>query len=359
MNQYLSKIDSLLEIHAHLKSLTKKELKFLTKPWITQGLQNSVKKKNNIYSKFLKCKNQKHKEFYHSNYKTYRNLLSTLLKRAKGKYFTKFFNEDIENIKKKWIAIKSLVSMKRKGNDTPSNIRNDEKYIHGPIAIANTFNSFITSIAETVQAKIKFSNKSFRSFLSTKNNGSFRITATDKEEICKIISSVNINKSCGPNSIPTKILRLVQDQISKHLATLCNLSFSTAIFPTILKTAKVIPIHKRDSRLEVCNYRPVCLLSNIDKIFEKLMHSRLIGFLEERKILYYKQFGFRKDFSTNHVILNLPEIIQKALDDGKIACGVVINLEKAFDTVSRDILLEKLDHYGIREASQMTGSDPT
>ena len=89
------------------------------------------------------------------------------------------------------------------------------------------------------------------------------------------------------------------------------------------------------------------------------MHSRLIEFLEESKILYYKQFGFRKDFSTNHVILNLPEIIQKALDDGKIACGVVINLEKAFDTVSRDILLEKLDHYGIREASQMTGSDPT
>ena len=249
--------------------------------------------------------------------------------------------------------------MKHKNNDTPSIIRNGGKYIYDPIAIANTFNNFSTSIVGTVQSKIKFSNKSFRSFLSTKNNGSFRITATDKEEICKIISSVNINKSCGPNSIPTKILRLVQDQISKHLATLCNLSFSTAIFPTILKTAKVIPIHKRDSRLEVCNYRPVYLLSNIDKIFEKLLHSRLIGFLEERKILYYKQFGFRKDSSTNHVILNSPEIIQKALDDEKIACGVVIDLEKAFDTVSRDILLEKLDHYGIREASQMTGSDPT
>ena len=249
--------------------------------------------------------------------------------------------------------------MKHKNKDTPSKIRNDEKQINDPITIANTFNNFFTLIADTVQSKIKFSNKFFRSFLPTKNNDSFIITATNKEEICKVISSLNINKSFWPNSIPTKILHLVQDQISKHLATLCNLSFSTAIFPTILKTAKVIPIHKRDSRLEVSNYRPVCLLSNIDKIFEKLIHSRLIGFLEERKILYYKQFGFRKDFSTNHVILNLPEIIQKALDDEKIACGVVINLEKAFDTVSRDILLEKLDHYGIREASQMTGSDPT
>ena len=70
MNQYLSKIDSLLETHAPLKKLNKKELKFLTKPWITQGLQNSIKKKNNRYSKSVKGKNQKLKEFYHSNYKT-------------------------------------------------------------------------------------------------------------------------------------------------------------------------------------------------------------------------------------------------------------------------------------------------
>ena len=79
-----------------------------------------------------------------------------------------------------------------------------------------------------------------------------------------------------------------------------QLSFSTGIFSTILKTAKAIPIHKKDSRLEVSNYRPISLLSNIDKIFEKLMRSRLIEFLEERQILYYKQFVFRNDFSTNH-----------------------------------------------------------
>ena len=179
----------------------------------------------------------------------------------------------------------------------------------------------------------------------------FIIIATNKEEICKVISSLNISKSCGSSSIPTKILHLLQDHISKYVATICNLSFSTGIFPTILKTAKLIPILKKNFRLEVSNYRPISLLSNINKIFEKLMHSRPIEFLEERQILYYKQFGFRKDFSTNHAILNLLEIIEKALDDGQIACGIFIDLEKAFDTVSHDILLEKLDHYGIRGIS--------
>ena len=123
---------------------------------------------------------------------------------------------------KTWIGIKCLVPMKHKNKDTPSLNRNYEKYIHDPTVITNIFNNFFTSIAEIVQSKIKFSNKSFRNFLSIKkkNNYSFIITATNKKEISKIISPLNINKSCGPNSIPTKILHLVQNQTSKHLATI-------------------------------------------------------------------------------------------------------------------------------------------
>ena len=166
MNEYLSKFYSLLDTHAPIKKLNKKEVKFLTKPWITRGLQNSVKKKNNI-SKFMKCKNKILKEFYHNSYKIDRNLLSTLLKRAKEKYFTNFFNENIKDIKKTWKGIKTLVSMKQKNNDTPSLITKDEKYINDPVSIANTFNNFFTSVAEIVHSKIKFSNKSFRNFLSS------------------------------------------------------------------------------------------------------------------------------------------------------------------------------------------------
>ena len=77
--------------------------------------------------------------------------MSTLLKRAKEKYFTRFFNENMKDIKKTWMGIISLASMKHKNNNTLSMIRNDEKYINDPIAITNTFNNFFTSIAETVQ----------------------------------------------------------------------------------------------------------------------------------------------------------------------------------------------------------------
>ena len=166
--------------------------------------------------------------------------------------------------------------------------------------------------------------------MSSEINDSFIITSTNKEEIYKIISSLNTIKSCGPNSIPTKVLHFLQDQILNHLATICNLSFSTGVFPAILKTVKVIPIEVRNSKLEMSNYRPISLLSNIDKIFEKLMHSRLIEFLEEKQTPYYRQFGFRKDFSTNHAILTLLESMQKALDDEQFACWIFIDLKKAF-----------------------------
>ena len=307
-----------------LKNLTKKKLKFLTKSLITRGLQNSIKKKNNIYSKFVKCKNKIMKEFHHNNYKNYRNLLSTLLKRAKEEYFTNFFNENIKDIKKNWKSIKTLVSLRQKNNDTPSLATKDGKYINDPVAIANTFNNFFTSVAEIVHSKIKFSNKSFKNFLSSEIKDSLLITSTNKEEIYNIIS-LNSNISSGPNSIPTKVLHLLQDQIN-HLATICNLSFSTGVFPAILKTAKVIPIHKQNSELEVSNYSPISPLSNIDKIFEKLMHIRLNEFL------CYRQFGLRKDFSTHHAILTFLESIQKALDDRQFTCGIFIDLEKAFDT---------------------------
>ena len=96
------------------------------------------------------------------------------------------------------------------------------------------------------------------------------------------------------------------------------------------------------------NYRPSSLLSNIDKIFEKLMHRRLVEFLEGKQIFYYRQFGFRKDFSTNYAILTLLESIQKGLDDWEFTCGILIDVAKAFHIVSHDTLLEKLNHYGIR-----------
>ena len=103
---------------------------------------------------------------------------------------------------------------------------------------------------------------------------------TDKEEIPKIISSLNSNKASGPNSIPYRILFLLKnEEISEQLAELFNLSFTTGVFPSVLKTAKcIVPVFKKDSKLDYRNYQPISLLSNIEKILEKLSIRDYIPF---------------------------------------------------------------------------------
>ena len=116
-----------------------------------------------------------------------------------------------------------------------------------------------------------------------------------------------------------------------------------------LKISKVIPVFKdKGNYLECNNYRPISLLSNINKIIEKLMHERLYSFLSKHKCIYDRQFGFRNRHSTNHAILDLIEDIGNSMDNNKFAVGVFVDLQKAFDTVDHNILLNKLDHYGIR-----------
>ena len=163
-----------------------------------------------------------------------------------------------------------------------------------------------------------------------------------------MLSALNPRKASGPNSIPVHILHLLANDICKPLTIIFNLSFDKGVYPDMLKIAKAIPIFKKDSKLVVSNYRPISLLSNINKILEKLMFKRVYTFLEENKCLYSLQFGFRTRYSTNQTLINITETIRAALDSGKVAGGVFVDFQKAFDTVNHEILIWKLNHYGVR-----------
>ena len=145
----------------------------------------------------------------------------------------------------------------------------------------------------------------------------------------------------------SKILFILKNEISKQLAGLFSLSFMTRVSPSVLKIAEVVPVFKKDLKLDYSNYPPIYLLSNIEKILEKLMYNRFYTFLNNNKIIYNSPFRFRQQYSTFHALINITENIRKALDDGNIGCGVFVDLQKAFDTLDHQILLVNLNHYGI------------
>ena len=122
----------------------------------------------------------------------------------------------------------------------------------------------------------------------------------------------------------------------------------TGVFPSVLKTSKVVPVFKKDPKLDYSNYRSIFLLSSIEKIFEKPMYKRLYTFFNNNNIIYNLQFGFKQQYSTSHTLINITENIRKAPDDGNIGYAVFVDLQNVFVTVDHQILLAKLSHYGTR-----------
>ena len=229
--------------------------------------------------------NPQTKPIFHEQYKTCRNLLSTSMKQSKQIYYTKYFKNTWNNIKNTWKEITTIVSIKNITATVPHSTEFNNKIITDPTAMSNVFNNYFTSIAKKTNSNIKFSPKHYTDYLSYSNTNTFFLTPTDKNEISLIISSLDSHKSSGPNSIPVKILKLLKNDICQQLNDIFNMFFSTGQFPSVLKIAKVILIHKKQSGVDYTNYRPISLLSNIKEIIEKLMCKRLSNFLDINNLI--------------------------------------------------------------------------
>ena len=201
-----------------------------------------------------------------------------------------------------WTGIKKIISSNNSHHIFPPAITVNNETVTNPCDIANAFNNYFAKVAIDIQSSSRFSKKKY-DYLPPLNTESFFLTPTDSTEVSNIISSLNQNKSDGPNNIPIKILKLLNKDMSDQLAILFNQSFSSGMFPSILKTSKIIPIYKKGSKLECSNYRPISLLSNIEKILERLVYNRLYIFLGEKEI-FSLQFGFRQKYSTNHALIH-------------------------------------------------------
>ena len=184
-------------------------------------------------------------------------------------------------------------------------------------------------------------------YFKNMNQLNFLIAYISNEEVLDIINQLQ-NKATGPQSIPIKLLKLIPDLILIPLCKIINHSFQTGVFLDALKLNEIIPILKGGSTEELNDYRPISLLSIFDTIIEKLMHKRLYDFLQEHNVLFQNQFGFRKNNSTNFTLLEITAKIKETIDNKKYGCRIFIDLRKAFDTVNHEILLRKLEHYGIR-----------
>ena len=170
----------------------------------------------------------------------------------------------------------------------------------------------------------------------------------EENELLIIVNNLKSKKSSDCDDIDMCTVKRVIKEIVQPLTYICNLSFSTGVFPDKMKIAKVIPLFKSGADDNFSNYRPVSLLPQLSKILEKLFNNRMEKFIEKYHLMHASQYGFRTNTSTSMAILEFLEEVTSSLDKKKTTIGVFIDLKKTFDTIDHTLLLKKLHCYGIR-----------
>ena len=327
-----------------LKILTKKEIELECKPWITKGILTSSKIKNRTFKQFKKSGKQED----YQKFKRYRDLINKLKRKSMTLYYNKYFNEHMNNSKKSWTGINTILCREKKAKISDIFLNSNGKLFTDQKTVSKMFNNYYINVAGNLDKKIPKPRTKFQDYLKNPNEHSIYLKETTPAEVEKLISGLDSNKAPDLYGISTKVVKMGGFVMAEIISYLFNMSLNHGKFPSFLQNAKVIPCHKGDSRLEMSNYRPISLLPTISKLFEKLMYARLIEFINKHNILYENQFGFQSGMSTEYAVNALLNNIVNTLEEKKFGVCILLDFAKAFDTVNHDILLKKLEHYGIR-----------
>lgn len=174
------------------------------------------------------------------------------------------------------------------------------------------------------------------------------LKGTNEKEITDMVKTFEGKKSADCDGIDMSLVKQIIDCVVQPFTYICNQSLKTVVFPKKMKTAKVIPCYKAGDCYILSNYRQISLLSQFSKIMEKIFYIRLHDFITKHNILYDQQYGFRKNRTTSMALMEFVEEITTAIEKRRYAVGVFLDLKKAFDTVDHNLLIIKLQKYGIR-----------
>jgi len=315
-------------------------------PWMTAAMLVSRKNKNKLESKSIKSPTPENI----NNYKNFKRVYRSILRKAKNSYYQDQFSIYSKNIKQTWNVLKKVLKSNSSKTEIPDLFVSEGKAFSGLNEITEGFNDFFVNVGPKLASSIPSTNKTFSEYLSNPIEQNFIFANVTPETIFETLSLLKSKISCGKDNISTKLLKDIMPNVISPVVYLFNLSLKTGFIPDSFKCAKVIPIFKSGATCDFTNYRPISLLSSFSKLLEKLVSRQMFRFIDKYNIIYSHQYGFRPKHDTSHPLLQFLDKIYQGLkkDESEYTLGVFLDLKKAFDTVDFDILLEKLNHYGFR-----------
>lgn len=343
-----SAFDIILNKHAPLRTMTRREKRLSEKPWISKGILKSIKTKNKLF-----------RTHYHSNdvdkkivYKKYLNKLTHIKYIAKRLYYENLVRESHGNSHKTWSIIGEIINYKNNSKlKIPPTIEIGNQ-IHKTDSenFLNKLNEHFANIGAKMSKIITNRQKSDSelTIYSKSCTQSFVMHEIIEEEVIDCINNIKSHSAPGLDGISPKFVKMAKTIVAPYLTKLFNKCINEETFPDQFKIASVTPIPKKTSLKTINDFRPISLLPMFSKIFEKILVQRMTKFLNKNDVLTSSQFGFRTSSSTELAVTSIYDKLLQNLDENKITCSIYLDLRKAFDSVNHSIILKKLNHYGFR-----------
>ena len=322
-------------------------------PWMTVGIMRSLKFRDKLYREL---KSLPYLSDEYANKKTnllnYSKLVQKTIRRAKFSYHNDLFSKFKFDSKKTWQHINDILCRKKVSKEMPDFFLVNDSPIYDGKQIADKFNDFFVSVGPSFSAKIpEPSGLSYKDYLKKNITSRFNFDLLQTSDILKAIQKLKTKTSYGYDGLSTKILKHISLPISPLLTIITNQSLFTGIFPEKLKIAKVIPLFKKGNDRLFDNYRPISLLPSISKVIEKIVYKQLYNYFVENNLIYDSQYGFRELHSTELAGLEITDRLTQSLDKGDVPMTIYLDLSKAFDTLNHEILLDKLNYYGVKDTA--------